>query len=119
CYLCNRADDGIRDWSVTGVQTCALPIFVVLHTSTPSFKMDVRTAEMIKAENPQCVIAFVGGHATAIPDQTLKASAAIDIAARKEFDWSMKEVAEGWDWSKILGISYRKDDKIYHNLDRT
>ena len=21
-----KADDGIRDWSVTGVQTCALPI---------------------------------------------------------------------------------------------
>src|SRR5258706_7984099 len=23
-----QAEDGIRDWSVTGVQTCALPIFV-------------------------------------------------------------------------------------------
>jgi hopanoid biosynthesis associated radical SAM protein HpnJ len=93
--------------------------FVVLHTSTPSFKLDVRTAEMIKAENPQCVIAFVGGHATAMPDQTLKASRAIDIAARKEFDYSMKEVAEGWDWAKIQGISYQKDGKIQHNLDRS
>ena len=92
--------------------------FVVLHTSTPSFKMDVRTAEMIKAENPHCVIAFVGGHATALPDQTVKASEAIDIAARKEFDFSMKEVAEGMDWAKILGISYRKDGKVHHNLDR-
>lgn len=93
--------------------------FVVLHTSTPSFKMDVRTAEMIKAENPDCVIAFVGGHATAAPEQTLKASEAVDIAARKEFDLSMKEVAEGWDWNKILGISYRRDGKVHHNLDRT
>src|SRR5258706_15862814 len=25
-----QAEDGIRDWSVTGVQTCALPIFAVL-----------------------------------------------------------------------------------------
>src|SRR5262249_57224318 len=24
-----QAEDGIRDWSVTGVQTCALPIFVL------------------------------------------------------------------------------------------
>src|SRR5262249_58146139 len=24
--LCFQAEDGIRDWSVTGVQTCALPI---------------------------------------------------------------------------------------------
>jgi len=103
------------------VQTVAIAKeydFVVLHTSTPSFKMDIRTAEMIKAENPGCVIAFVGGHATAMPGQTLKASPAIDIAARKEFDFSMKEVAEGWDWAKIHGISYQKDGKIHHNLDR-
>ncbi len=92
--------------------------FVVLHTSTPSFKLDVRTAEMIKAENPHCVIAFVGGHATAAPDQTLKAAAAIDLVACKEFDYAIKEVAEGRDWSKILGISYRQDGKISHNLDR-
>src|SRR5262249_56348585 len=32
CYTCGslvfffQAEDGIRDWSVTGVQTCALPI---------------------------------------------------------------------------------------------
>src|SRR5262249_56646799 len=25
-----QAEDGIRDWSVTGVQTCALPIFYVV-----------------------------------------------------------------------------------------
>jgi radical SAM superfamily enzyme YgiQ (UPF0313 family) len=30
----------------------------------------------------------------------------------------MKEVAEGRDWQSILGISYQKDGKIYHNLDR-
>src|SRR5262249_56751348 len=28
CLLCFQAEDGIRDWSVTGVQTCALPICV-------------------------------------------------------------------------------------------
>src|SRR5262249_56753842 len=30
-----QAEDGIRDWSVTGVQTCALPIWIarlVVHT---------------------------------------------------------------------------------------
>lgn len=93
--------------------------FVVLHTSTPSFKMDVQTAEMIKDNNPGAIIAFVGGHPTAMPAQTLQASTAIDIAARKEFDWSMKEVAGGVDWDQIRGISYRKNGQIVHNLDRT
>src|SRR5262249_56192822 len=27
CLFFFQAEDGIRDWSVTGVQTCALPIF--------------------------------------------------------------------------------------------
>jgi hopanoid biosynthesis associated radical SAM protein HpnJ len=93
--------------------------FVVLHTSTPSFKMDVQTAELIKEKNPNATIAFVGGHPTAMPDQTLQASEVIDIAARKEFDFSMKEVAEGMDWDQIRGISYRKNGQIVHNLDRS
>src|SRR5438046_9881935 len=31
-----QAEDGIRDWSVTGVQTCALPI------SKPAFRADTK-----------------------------------------------------------------------------
>jgi hypothetical protein len=91
---------------------------VVLHTSTPSLKMDVRTAEAIKAANRNCLVAFVGGHPTARPEETLKLSSAIDIAARKEFDHSMVEVAQGIDWGKIGGISYRKNGSIRHNPDR-
>src|SRR5262249_59813085 len=33
CFF--EAEDGIRDWSVTGVQTCALPISAALSRSTP------------------------------------------------------------------------------------
>jgi hopanoid biosynthesis associated radical SAM protein HpnJ len=92
--------------------------FVVIHTSTPSLMMDIRTAESIKEANSRCIIAFAGGHPTAQPDQTLKLSTAIDIAARKEFDFSMAEVASGLDWSKIAGITYRKNGVIHHNPDR-
>ena len=92
---------------------------VVLYTSTASLHLDARTAEMIKAANPHCLTAFVGGHPTARPEETLTGSHAIDIVARKEFDYSIKEVAEGREWSRIAGISYRKDDKIHHNPDRS
>ena len=91
---------------------------IVLHTSTPSFRMDCRTAESIKAANRHCLIAFVGGHPTALPEDTLRSSEAIDIAARKEFDHSMVEVAQGIEWTKIDGISYRKNGAIHHNPDR-
>src|SRR5258706_5728345 len=36
CFF--QAEDGIRDWSVTGVQTCALPICT--HTVTATYNGD-------------------------------------------------------------------------------
>src|SRR2546430_4528675 len=32
-FFCFQAEDGIRDLTVTGVQTCALPIFEVIATA--------------------------------------------------------------------------------------
>src|SRR5258706_360036 len=36
CVFFFQAEDGIRDWSVTGVQTCALPIYKILPVHRPS-----------------------------------------------------------------------------------
>jgi len=101
--------------AVTAAAECDL---VVLHTSTPSFRLDVRTAERIKQANPRCVVGFVGGHVTAEPQKSLEASAAIDFVARKEFDFPVKEVSEGRDWADVKGISFRRHGAITHNPDR-
>ena len=45
---------------------------VVLHTSTPSFRADVRTARAIKDAKPDTVIGFVGWHVTARPEESLR-----------------------------------------------
>jgi hopanoid biosynthesis associated radical SAM protein HpnJ len=89
--------------------------FVVLHTSTPSFALDIRTAQMIKDANPRCTIAFVGGHVTALPEESLQKAPAVDLIARKEFDYALRDVAEGREWRTIPGISYRKNGTITHN----
>src|SRR2546430_6596644 len=39
CFF--QAEDGIRDLTVTGVQTCALPIFEALAADDPSLEADV------------------------------------------------------------------------------
>src|SRR5262249_56676488 len=53
---CLQAEDGIRDWSVTGVQTCALPISSNLQpvqrrdsTASPESRQRPRKAEAIAA----------------------------------------------------------------------
>ncbi len=90
----------------------------VLHTSTPSFPSDVRVAEALKEANPKLAIGFVGAHVAVSPDASLRASSAIDFVARKEFDFTLKEIAEGRPFEEIDGISYRTGHLIVHNRER-
>jgi hopanoid biosynthesis associated radical SAM protein HpnJ len=92
---------------------------VVLHTSTPSFASDVKTAEALKALKPSLKIGMIGAKAAVEPDATLQASRAVDFVARNEFDFTIKEVAAGRDLGRIAGLSWRNhDDVIVHNEDR-
>ena len=91
----------------------------VLHTSTPSFADDVKVLETLKSANPRLKAGFVGAKVAVQPDESLKASDAIDFVARNEFDFTIKEVAEGRDWSAIDGLSYRNvHGAITHNKER-
>ena len=91
----------------------------VLHTSTPSFGSDVRVIEALKAANPRLKAGFVGAKVAVEPQKSLESSQSIDFVAGNEFDFSIKEIAEGHDWSRIAGLSYRDSSgKIRHNQPR-
>ncbi|MGH6672277.1 MAG: hopanoid biosynthesis associated radical SAM protein HpnJ [Xanthobacteraceae bacterium] len=91
----------------------------VLHTSTPSFASDVRVIEALKEANPSLKAGFVGAKVAVEPDASLKTSSAIDFVAGNEFDFTIKEIAEGCDWSRIKGLSYRDaQDAVQHNEPR-
>jgi len=92
--------------------------FLVLFTSTAGFKSDAKLAEAIKAANPAIKIAFVGPHVTVQPEQSLKASPAIDFVVRREFDYPVAEFSWGKKLQEVAGISFRKDGRIVHNPDR-
>jgi hopanoid biosynthesis associated radical SAM protein HpnJ len=92
--------------------------FLVLFTSTPGFQSDIRLAQEMKATNPKLKICFVGPHVTTLPEESLRASAAIDFVCRKEFDYSVTDYAAGKPLSEIKGVSYRgADGQIIHNPD--
>ncbi len=80
---------------------------VIMHTSSPSFPTDVQVAEAFKRENPNLLIGMVGPKVAVDPDGSLGASTALDFVGREEFDYTCKEIAEGRDLSKVLGITYR------------
>ncbi len=89
---------------------------VVLHTSAPSFAADVKAIEALKAVNPELKAGFIGAKVAVDPSGSLSASKLVDFVAGNEFDFTIKEVAEGRPWDRIAGLSYRNDaGRIVHN----
>src|SRR5438132_5560055 len=61
-----QAEDGIRDHCVTGVQTCALPIYVELHRESS-------LGGRLQAELPSC-------HGDPLPHAAVSAAVHLDVA---------------------------------------
>jgi hopanoid biosynthesis associated radical SAM protein HpnJ len=92
---------------------------VVMHTSVPSFKSDVKVAEAMKAVNPSLKIGMIGAKVAVDADKSLRDGPVIDYVARNEFDFTIKEVCDENALSGIAGLSYRNSEGvIVHNEDR-
>src|SRR5438046_3607388 len=76
-----QAEDGIRDWSVTGVQTCALPIY----TEPPATKASLRRGLPV-SRFAQCALLREG-----IRNEILK-----NLVLRSEERRVGKECRYGW-----------------------
>ena len=79
----------------------------VLHTSAPSFSHDVKVAEALKGEHPRLRVGLVGAHVAVAREASLGASSALDFVCGTEFDFTIREVAEGRPLSEVAGLSYR------------
>jgi len=99
------------------------PRLVVMSTSTPSIHNDVQVAEAIKSQVPDAFILLVGPHVSALPEMSLQLSPVIDGVARREYDYTVRDLAQRLDGSDdlstVLGLSYRNHDgTLVHNTDR-
>ena len=110
------------DWSREDVVSDVMnfkPDMIITDSSFPSLKNDMEVAAGIK-RNYDTTIVLVGPPASQFPDDILNNG--IDIAARYEYDFTIKEVADnieqGEGLEDVRGISYRSDGKIVHNQDR-
>lgn len=142
--LVDAPGDGFDLDDVLNVAKEFQPELTVLDTSTPSIHNDIEVAEAIK-KKAGTFVCLVGTHVSALPQKTLEMSQAIDAVARKEYDYTLLELAgeiRGWgsdirgqraeirgkrtdvggqrglDLAGIKGLSYRENGKIHHNEDR-
>jgi hopanoid biosynthesis associated radical SAM protein HpnJ len=85
--------------------------FLVIYTSTPSFLNDVKVAEAFKENNPNLLIGFCGAHVAVNNEASIMASEVIDFVCDAEFDFTIKEIADGHPLEQVVGITIRKDGK--------
>jgi anaerobic magnesium-protoporphyrin IX monomethyl ester cyclase len=98
------------------------PSMAVVDTSTPSIYNDIKVAAKIKEVLPECTTVLVGPHVSALPEETLALDKAIDVIARGEYDYTVRDLAravrDGKDFEQVLGITYRKNGEILRTDDR-
>jgi hopanoid biosynthesis associated radical SAM protein HpnJ len=90
---------------------------LVLFTSTPGFHVDVKIAEMMRDLNPKMKVAFVGPPGTIEPEATLRASTAIDFVVKREFDYQIRDFAQGKPLEEIPSVVFRKNGGFQNNPD--
>jgi len=92
------------------------PGMVVCDTSTPSIDSDVWALETVKSWFAVPPLAgLVGTHPSALPEQTLALSPAVDMVARGEYDWTLSELADEPNrLEDVTGISFRREGRIVH-----
>jgi radical SAM superfamily enzyme YgiQ (UPF0313 family) len=77
----------------------------------------IKTAQMVKASQPDCKIILGGHHPTALPERVME-SAAVDFVMRGEGEPSMallaRAIQNGSDFKDIPGLVYRKSDGSLH-----
>jgi len=92
---------------------------LVIHTSTPSFANDVKVAEEFKKLNSSLIVGFIGAKVAVQPEESLARAKVLDFVCGNEFDFTIKEIAEGKPMAEVQGIWWRAPDgKLIKNEDR-
>lgn len=96
------------------------PDLTIIDSNFSSLSNDIHIAKLIK-ENTGSTTVMVGPPTSQFPNRILEAGG-VDIVARFEYDFTIREIAEALDNAQkvhtIKGISYKENGKIIHNENR-
>jgi len=91
------------------------PDLLVIHATTPSIYEDIKQAKEIKRRT-NCKVAFIGQHTSAEPENAFEiAGNTLDYIFRGEYDYTMRDLANGLAHEKNLGLTWRNGSQIIQN----
>lgn len=93
-----------------------------IYTVTPNYRSSIKIAEIIKKNYPNSFVIMGGPHATNTSEIILKYHPEVDVIVRGEGEFTllelMNKINKNISLNKILGITYRNNNKIIVNHDR-
>ena len=126
-HTCKLLDCCARQWDdakTLPIIQNFVPDMVVINTSTPSIYSDCTFAEKVRELLPKTYLIAVGTHPSAVPEETLKTGKALNAVARREYEYTLRNLATMLDkgeedLSQVLGLTYRKaNGEIVSTPDR-
>lgn len=98
------------------------PWMVVINTATPSIESDLGVASLVHEVNPAIHTIALGIHVTALPDDSFELDPHIEMLARGEPEYTIRDAAralrDGQDLDSVLGLSYRDPEGAVHHNDK-
>ncbi|MBZ9577953.1 radical SAM protein [Patescibacteria group bacterium] len=98
------------------------PELIVVESSTPSFKNDLRTIHRIYNALPNCRIAICGPHASVFSKESLEEYDVIDYILVGEYEYTLLDLVNclenSLDLESILGLAYRRGEEVRINNER-
>lgn len=88
------------------------PDLFVLSTTTPTLDRDLRAAQLAKAIRPDTIVVAKGAHFWREQPSLLMQYPMIDVIMRGEYEETIGELVTQPDWSKVVGITYRRGGQI-------
>jgi len=123
-HICKFVDAAAKEIPFEDIETMAKefkPNMVVVTTTTPSIYNDIEQAAKLKDATGVLTV-LIGSHVSALPEESMKINGKVDVIARREYDYTLKELADVADkkreMKEILGITYREGEKILSTKDR-
>jgi len=123
-HICKFVDAACNEMKFEDIETMAKefkPNMVVVTTTTPSIYNDIEQAAKLKDATGALTV-LIGSHVSVLPEESLKIDNKIDVVARREYDYTLRDLADVADKKKslksVLGTTYREGDKIFSTKDR-
>ena len=121
-HLCRFLDAAAKDLPPNEVEErirAFRPDLVVVYATTPSIGCDLDHARMAKEATGGALCVMIGSHVSAEPTDTLeRGKGFVDAVARREYDYTLREVADTGKLAGVAGLSHWSDGEIVHEPDR-